>query len=158
MASDLLLRRKITLRADERQIVLVKKKVESSEYVLMKAFLWAMYGSRYPDVLVEVSIGDRYKPDLVSLDPSGRPVFWGEAGKVSRDKLVSLLKRFPDTHFAFAKWATRLDLLEQEVRAVAANRRAPVDLLSFPPDSAVRFIKDGTVHVKEGLYERIRVV
>ena len=41
MSSDLLLRRKLTLRAHGEQVVFVKKSRESLEHVLMKAFLWA---------------------------------------------------------------------------------------------------------------------
>ena len=74
------LRRKLTVRAEGRQIVLVKKPVERLEHVLMKAFLWALYLPQYDDLAVEIPVGDRYKPDVVSLDAFGQPRFWGEAG------------------------------------------------------------------------------
>ena len=32
--------------------------------------------------VVEIRVGDRYKPDVVSLDGQGQPRFWGEAGRV----------------------------------------------------------------------------
>ena len=154
MASDLVLRRKLTLRAvgpeGPRKMVFLKRPVESIEHVLMKAFLWALYLPAYPALAVEVRIGDKYKPDLVHLDPRGAPVFWGEAGKVSLDKYRSLLRRFPDTHFAVAKWAERLDPHVALVRAALDGRprRAPFDLLTFPPDAAERFIgADGTLTV-----------
>ena len=73
MMSDLPLRRKWTLRAHGNQVVLVKKPGESGEHVIMKALLWALYLPLYPDLTVEVPVGDRYKPDLVSLDAQGRP-------------------------------------------------------------------------------------
>lgn len=152
MASDLLLRRKLTLRAHGRQVVLVKKSVERLEHVLMKAFLWALYLPDYPALQIEVPIGDRYKPDVVQQDALGTPVFWGEAGKVSRDKIVSLVRRYRSTHFALAKWATRLDATEQIVRDAAARypREAPFDLISFPPDSATRFV-DSRGHLNPSL-------
>lgn len=144
------LRRKLTLRAHGEQIVLVKRKQERIEHVWMKAFLWALYLPDYPDVSVEVSVDDRYKPDVVKMDPHrGRPQFWGEAGHVGPDKIDALLSRYPDTHFAIAKWDLPLDdtatIVETSLRST--NRSAPVDLLRFPPDSADRFIDNGTVSV-----------
>ena len=140
--SELLLRRKLTLRAHGRQVVFVKKHRESLEHVLMKAFLWALYLPEYAPLTVEVSIGDKYKPDVVGLDAAGRPRFWGEAGKVGTPKIASLARRFRETHFAIAKWGG--DLSPHRALVAKAldglNRTAPFDLLSFPPDSADRFI------------------
>ena len=73
MGSDLLLRRKWTLRAHGRQVVFVKRQNESREHVIMKALLWALYLPEYPHLLVETSIGDRFKPDVVQLAPDGTP-------------------------------------------------------------------------------------
>lgn len=157
---DLHLRRKLTLRANGSQIVFVKKKVESLEHVLMKAFLWALYGPDYADITVEIPIGDKYKPDVVSLDERGEPRFWGEAGKVGVDKLASLMRRFPETHFALAKWATRLEPHVALVREAIGERRrhAPVDLLSFPPDSAERFIDaDGVISLSRNDVDFVRI-
>ena len=140
--SDRLLRRKLTLRAHGEQVVFVKKKRERLEHVLMKAFLWALYLPDYPDLTVEVGIGDKYKPDVVQLDWRGQPAFWGEAGKVSVDKIASLTRRYRDTHFAMGKWATALDPYVEIVEEAVADldRTAPFDLLRFPADSADRFI------------------
>ena len=104
MTDDLDLRRKWTFRAHGRQVVLVKRPVESTRHVLMKAFLWGLYLPSYPDLAVEISIGERYKPDLVSLDAEGRPRFWGECGHVGLDKLRALFRRHRRTHFALARW------------------------------------------------------
>ncbi len=160
MGTDLLLRRKITLRAHGRQAVFIKRSVESGEHVLMKAFLWALYLPTYPDLMIEVPIGDRYKPDVVSLDAHGKPLFWGESGKVGRSKIESLARRYRDTHFALAKWATRLDPYVDLVHAAlnGLDRTAPFDLLSFPPDSADRFIHpDGSIHIRHEDIEWIRI-
>ena len=140
--SELLLRRKLTLRAHGEQVVFVKKSRESLEHVLMKAFLWALYLPAYAPLTVEVSIGDKYKPDVVGLDAAGRPRFWGEAGKVSATKVASLARRFRDTHFAIAKWGGDLALHRTLLYKAldGLDRSAPFDLLSFPPDSADRFI------------------
>ena len=136
------LRRKLTLKAHGQQVVFVKRKQERLEHVLMKAFLWALYLPSYPELSVEVKIGDRYKPDVVQLDTRGMPVFWGEAGAVSTEKIRSLIRRFPDTHFAMAKWNTALDPFEDIVNEAFADRSHPprFDLIAFPKDSADRFI------------------
>ncbi len=164
MRSDLLLRRKLTFRAASpggpRKVVFVKKKQEGIEHVLMKAFLWALYLPAYPEVSVEIPIGDRYKPDLVHLDARGEPGFWGEAGKVGAGKIESLVRRYPDTHFALAKWAVPLDPFVAIVRDAIDDRprRAPFDLLRLPPDAAERFVADdGTITLGFDDIERVRI-
>ncbi|MEL6617079.1 MAG: hypothetical protein AAFQ43_15155 [Bacteroidota bacterium] len=163
MPSDLALRRTLTLRAHDgreaRKLVLVKKRGESIEHVLMKAVLWALYLPEYPEMAVEVSIGDAYKPDLVQLAPppgglaygEPEPVFWGEAGKVSEKKWRSLLRRFPDTHFAVAKWGSPAALrphTEILCRVLGSRQRpAPLDLLAVPSDASSFVAPDGTLAV-----------
>jgi hypothetical protein len=56
---------------------------------MLKALLWALCLPNYPDLTVEVSVGDRPKPDVVALDWQGLPRFWGEAGDVSVAKIRS---------------------------------------------------------------------
>jgi hypothetical protein len=144
MTRDLFLRRKWTLRAHDHQVVFVKRRLESVSHVMIKALLWALYVPLYPEIIVERAIDDRYKPDLVSLDRQGRPIFWGEAGKVGAQKIESLARRYRRTHFAIAKWDQRLvplaELVSDALRGV--RRDAPFDLISFPADSAERFIDE----------------
>lgn len=145
-----MLRRKWTLRAGDQRVVFVKKSGERAAHVIMKALLWALYLPTYPDLLIEVPIGDRYKPDVVSLDAYGQPVFWAEAGSVGAEKIRSLARRYPDTHFAIAKWDTRLDPFVELVRRAIddLDRTAPFDLLRFDEDSAERFIGErGTIRI-----------
>lgn len=82
MTSDLFLRRKWPLRAHGWQVIFVKQPNESSEHVLVKALLWALYLPQYPGLAVEVAAGDRDKPDLVALDGCGALHFWAEAGHI----------------------------------------------------------------------------
>lgn len=142
--SDLHLRRKWTLRAHGHQAVFVKRPNEQTAHVLMKAFLWGLFLPEYPDLSIEIPVGDRYKPDVVSLGPDGRPRFWGEAGQVSAEKIRSLGRRYRQTHFVIGKWATRVDphlaIIHRALRDV--ERSAPFDLVIFPEDSAERFIGD----------------
>ena len=166
MRTDLVLPRKLTLRAlgpdGPQKVVFVKKRQEGIEHVLMKAFLWALYLPAYPDLAIEVPVGDRYKPDLVQLDAFGEPVFWGESGKVGAGKIASLVRRFPATHFAMAKWdaplAPFVEIVEEAFGALNGSQRPPFDVLRFPPDSADRFITDdGTVTVSFDDIERVRL-
>ncbi|MCS3667512.1 hypothetical protein GGP77_001746 [Salinibacter ruber] len=137
------LRRKLTLRAHDEQIVLVKRKQERIEHVWMKAFLWALHLPHYPDLDVEVAVDDKYKPDVVAMDRRrGRPQFWGEAGAVGPDKTEHLVTAYPDTHLAFSKWDRSLDAVRDPVDRAAqtADRTAPIDLFRVPADGAERFV------------------
>lgn len=160
--ADPIIPRKWMLRAHGQRNVFVWGRRERSVHTLMKAFLWALYLPEYPHISVEVRIGDRYKPDVIAyagqeIAPAGvftvqqDPLFWGEAGQVGRDKIDSIVSRYPDTHFAIAKWHTRLDPLEKLVRSAldGVKRTAPFDLITFAPDSYTRFIDDSgniTIH------------
>jgi hypothetical protein len=130
------LRRKLTVRAHGRTLVLVKRPEESGEHVVQKALLWRRYLPAYPELRVEqhLPFPSRYKPDLYALDAAGRPVFWGECGVVSAEKLRTLLRAHRHCHFAFSKWATRLAPFAALVDASLAGvrRGAPVELLGFP--------------------------
>jgi hypothetical protein len=135
------LRRKLTVRAHGRTLVLLKRPGERGEHVVQKALLWVRYLPVYPDLRVEqpLPFPARYKPDLYAADPStGGVVFWGECGVVSAEKLRALLRGHPGCHFAFTKWATRLGPFAAQIDGAIAGvrRRAPVELLSFPPDAA----------------------
>ena len=137
------LRRKLTLRAHDEQIVLVKRKQERIEHVWMKAFLWALHLPHYSGLDVEVAVDDKYKPDVVAMDRRrGRPQFWGEAGAVGPDKTEHLVTAYPDTHLAFSKWDRSLDAVQAPVeRAVrTTDRTAPIDLFRVPADGAERFV------------------
>jgi hypothetical protein len=99
---------------------------------------------------VEIFVGDRYKPDVVACSADGSPLFWGEAGKVGIEKIRTLARRYRNTHFAMAKWDTRLTPFVALVSDALAGlqRSAPFDLLSFPADSAERFIDArGYIHL-----------
>ncbi len=138
------LRRKLTVRARGRTLVLVKRPEESGEHVVQKALLWTLYLPRYPELRVEQALPfpSRFKPDLYALDDTGRGVtFWGECGVTSREKLGRLLRDYPDTHFVFSKWNVSLHHFAALVDDALAGvtRRAPVDLVRVPEDAAEWF-------------------
>ncbi len=157
--SDLQLRRKLTFRAHGASIVLVKRPVESIEHVLQKAFLWALYLPQYPDLRVEVPLPtpSRYKPDLLAVREQ-RPIFWGECGVVSIEKLNDLLNRYRGTHFVFSKWAASLnpfaELIQRAQRGL--RRGAPIELLGIPADAAEYIADDGSIRLEADQIERRR--
>jgi hypothetical protein len=159
MTKDLELRRKWTFRAHGKQMIFFKKSFESDVHVLTKAFIWALFLPAYPDLSVEIRIGNRYKPDLVQTSASGLPVFWGEAGRVSQKKVRYLVNRFRSTHLVFAKWNMSLGLFEKMVKkeTESIRRAAPVELISLPADGDERFIfPDGTIRITFGDVSRLR--
>jgi hypothetical protein len=116
----------------------------------MKAFLWALYLPTFPSLTVEVYANDpRYKPDVVAMPTTQDiytiltpPLFWGEAGMVGKEKIETLVRRYPDTHFAIAKWTSHLRphaaIIQEALHGV--ERTAPFDLIGFPQDSLTRHI------------------
>jgi len=146
-SNELMLRRKWTFRAHGRQVVFIKKADEHVSHVLMKAFIWAMYLPAYPNLMIEMAVGGKFKPDLVQADASGYPVFWAEAGRVSQRKIRALIRRYRATHFVFAKWdVTTKPLEETIIRAVGKQKRTTgIELITFPPDSAEHFIDQSGV-------------
>ena len=159
MNPDLKLRRKWTLRAHGHQMVFVKKPFESDRHVLTKAFIWALYLPRYPNLSVEKPVVGRYKPDVVQFDDNGKPDFWGEAGQVSRRKIQALVQRQRFTHLVFGKWDLELEPLQRIVKKEMGDlrRRAAIDLISFPAESDQRFIQpDGTIQISFSDIRRVR--
>ena len=79
-----------------------------------------------------------------------QPLFWGEAGRTSKDKIHSIVKRFPDTHFAMSKWDTGLkpyvDLVSEALADVTRN--APFDIISFPEETKQCIDKDGNITIR----------
>ena len=148
MSHEIILPRNWTLRAGDRKVVFIKGNVERPEHVVMKALLWALYTPQYPHISIEIRIGDRYKPDVVALDDQLQPRFWGESGQVGKEKIHSLVRRYPNTHFAIAKWNTNLapykEIISEALKA--PKRQAPLDLIQFPENSIEPFF-DNDRHI-----------
>lgn len=163
--SQVLTRKRWMLKAHDQHIVVVHGPRERFVHPLMKALIWALYLPDYPTSTIEVRIGDRYKPDVVAfaLDPlnhaTDAPVFWGEAGQVGRQKIESLVRRYPDTHFVIGKWETRLRPYEEIVRKALAGvrRNAPFDLINFPESSVNTIDDDGVIHITHDDVEWLRL-
>lgn len=166
MSAEPILPRKWSLRAHGQRNVFSKGANESARHVIMKAVLWALYLPTYPTLTVEVRIGDKYKPDLVAFAPEAsiytaeKPLFWGESGMVGIEKIRSVARRYPDTHLAFAKWATALrpHLLVIQKALADIQRSAPVDLIACPADSVTRFVDtDGNIAVTHADLDWLRL-
>jgi alpha-L-fucosidase len=87
-----------------------------------------------------------------------RPIFWGECGVVSIEKLNDLLNRYRGTHFVFSKWGISLDpfaeLIQRAQRGL--RRTAPIELLRFPADAAQYIDDDGSIRLEAEQIERRR--
>jgi hypothetical protein len=147
------LRRKWTVRAHGQSLVLIKKPIESAEHVLQKALLWARYLPYYPALRVEVPLPQpsRYKPDLLALAPTDEPLFWGECGVVSTDKLQFLLNRYRNTHFVFSRWNVNPAPYAAAIDTALPRkpRRAPIELITFPASASEWFLPDGTIAIDD---------
>jgi hypothetical protein len=66
--------RKVTVRVGGRKQVFAQRAGESDRHILLKALVFALYQSQFPDMGVERNIGHRYKPDLVVLGSDGTPL------------------------------------------------------------------------------------
>jgi hypothetical protein len=154
MPSPVLSRRKWKLHAHDQQIVVVNGLREKFTHPLMKALLWALYMPMYPNISIEIRIGDKYKPDVVAFEEYAElrgspPVFWGEAGQVGADKIKSIARRYPNTHFAVAKWDVNLHHYEIWLAGLldGIKRNAPFDLISFPEDTIACIDDDGNISI-----------
>ncbi len=154
MASPILDRRKWKLYAHDQHIVVVNGTREKFTHPLMKALLWALYMPTYPNISIEIRIGDKYKPDVVAFEDDAElrgslPVFWAEAGQVGSDKIKSIARRYRETHFAVAKWNVNLhhysNLLEGLLDGI--KRDAPFDLISFPEKTLDCIDDDGNITI-----------
>ena len=99
----------LRLSAHGSSAVLTKAPGESVQHLVLKGLLWALLVPTCPDAACEVDLGMRYKPDVVSIEGTGRPRWWGECGSVRASKLQQLATTFPHCRFTVAKWG-RSDL------------------------------------------------
>ena len=166
MISPVLSRRRWKLHAHGQSIVVKYGLRERFVHPLMKAYLWALYLPDYPSASIEIRIGDKYKPDVIAFDgkpavyeANPKPLFWGEAGRTGKDKIHSIVRRFPDTHFVMSKWDTGLksyvDLVSEALDGV--KRTAPFDLISFPESSKECVDEDGNITITFEDVKRVRL-
>jgi hypothetical protein len=120
-----------------KQLILEKKKYESLQHVLVKAFIVHLFFQKYTHLEIEQDIGDpRYYPDVVSYvrrpndsqiveqdlqEPPNihckthHPLFWGESGRMSLEKACDLGIRYPNTHIVWIRWGISLEEFSAQV-------------------------------------------
>jgi len=81
---------------------------ESLDHVILKLTGFILFCRYEPSV--EMPVGWKYKPDLVSFDYGGRPALWVECADVAPSKLRRVLQRYAGTKIAVLK-ITRHDAL-----------------------------------------------
>ena len=151
-----------------RRVRLWQRRGESYGHVLMKALGYAMFVGRYPNLEVELPVGLRYKPDLVSLNEAGggRPRagarfrFWGECGMVSMRKVAWLLKHGDAERLVLFKTGSSVKAYTSELRdSVDARYRegGRLTLVNFAGDIAERAAERRVESVPAGWYEKIDV-
>ncbi len=104
---------------------------EGYEHVLMKALAYAIFVEPYPRLQIEVKVGLRYKPDLISVDDDGQFDFWGECGLVSMTKTAWILKHSSAKRVAIFKIGTEAEQLAKHLRTAIAEKYRPVGRLTI---------------------------
>ncbi len=151
-----------------RRVRLWQRRGESYGHVLMKALGYAMFVGRYPNLEIELPVGLRYKPDLVSLNEAegGRPRmgarfrFWGECGMVSMRKVAWLLKHGDAERLVLFKIGSGVKAYTGELRGSVGPRyrgRGRLTLVNFVGDIAERAAERRIDSVPVSWYEVIEV-
>jgi hypothetical protein len=151
-----------------RRVRLWQRRGESYGHVLMKALGYAMFVGRYPNLEIELPVGLRYKPDLVSLNEGegGRPRagarfrFWGECGMVSMRKVAWLLKHGDAERVVLFKIGSGVTAYTRELRDSVDPRyreRGRLTLVNFAADVAERAAERRVESVPEGWYEEFDI-
>src|ERR671921_2533168 len=151
-----------------RRVRLWQRRGESYGHVLMKALGYAMFVGRYPNLEIELPVGLRYKPDLVSLNEAegGRPRagarfrFWGECGMVSMRKVAWLLKHGDAERLVLFKTGAGVKAYTRELRDSVGPRyreRGRLTLVNFAADIVERVEGRRVEEVTEDWYEKIEV-
>jgi hypothetical protein len=134
----------------------------------MKALGYAMFVGHYPNLEVELPVGLRYKPDLVSVNEAegGRPRagarfhFWGECGMVSMRKVAWLLKHGDVGRLVLFKIGSGVRAYTRELRDTVEPRYrvgGRLTLVNFASDIAERAAERRIESVPESWYEKIEV-
>jgi hypothetical protein len=149
-----------------RRVRLWQRRGETHEHVLLKALGFAMYVAEYPGLEIELSVGLRYKPDLVAPNAGGttragaRFHFWGECGLVTMRKVAWLLKHGDAERVVLFKLDCAINPLVRELRDVVAPRYREggrLQLVNFAADVSERAASRRVERVPEGWYRKVMV-
>ena len=110
---------------------------ESYEHVLMKALAYAMFCGQYPRLQVEVKVGLRYKPDLISVEEGGEFELWVECGMVSITKTAWLMKHTTARKVVIFKIDINASQFTAQLRSAISEKYRPggrLSVLNFVPE------------------------
>ncbi len=85
----------------QRRVFLRKKRGESIQHVAMKLVSCVLF--YHEELLIEESIGQHYKPDLVRLNEYEEPVQWVDCGQTSLQKLDKITRQNRQTYIEIVK-------------------------------------------------------
>lgn len=111
----------------EETLFLVKKSGESMAHVAMKLLGYLRF--YHPELQIEASADQHYKPDLVRFDDRGRPVQWIDCGSTSYRKLDAISSR--NDH-------TLIDIVKPSPGSMQRYRREALERIRRP--DRVRFV------------------
>ncbi len=145
-----------------------QRRGESYGHVLMKALGYAMFVGEYPNLEVELPVGLRYKPDIVSLNEGAgggpragaRFRFWGECGMVSMRKVAWLLKHGDAERLVLFKTGAGVRAYTRELRDSVEPRyrgQGRLTLVNFAADIAERADGRRIEGVPADWYEMVEV-
>lgn len=151
-----------------RRVRLWQRRGETYGHVLLKALGFAMYVREFPQLEIELSVGLRYKPDLVALNEGSdntpragaRFLFWGECGLVTMRKVAWLLKHGDAELVVLFKLGCAVAPLMRELRdAVAPRYREDgrLQLVNFAADVSERAASRRIGHVPESWYRKVLI-
>jgi hypothetical protein len=135
---------RLNLTANGVTKTLEKKRMESLQHVLTKAMIWKLFMEDYPDIEIEMDIGDPdYLPDVIGLDAtSGEPVFWGESGRMKVHKAVDLIRRYPKAHIVHCRWGMEIEQFAEPLETYLQEQfdEGTLDLPLFPSSWEGKFV------------------
>ena len=151
-----------------RRVRLWQRRGESYGHVLMKALGYAMFAREYPNLEIELPVGLRYKPDLVSPNDAGsgapragaRFLFWGECGMVSMRKVAWLLKHGDTERLVLFKIGCGVRAYARELRDSVEPRyreAGRLALVNFAGDIAERAAERRIKEVPQSWYEPVEI-
>ncbi|MCD4779273.1 MAG: hypothetical protein K8S27_01815 [Candidatus Omnitrophica bacterium] len=145
------LEQKYTFRIGGHKIILFKKHLERVVHVYSKALVLALFHRQYSNLLVEHSIEDRYKPDVVALDDQARPLFWAECLAVKPEKINKLLNKYRKTYFVFIRSVATLDSFTRIIAKIKkkSKHQATVEVIALPDDFDDYIADDGHIQIRK---------
>lgn len=85
----------LNLYGVQARVLLTKRRGESLRHVMMKLLGYMLF--YHPELRVEMSAQQHYKPDLLRVDATGQPVQWIDCGQTALLKLDRISQRNPET-------------------------------------------------------------